>query len=312
MALSVSAILPTHDRPASLRRCVESILAQTRLPDELIVVNDGSDDLHADLIDELNASTVPTRFLRRDEASSTASRNAGLDAATGDIMLLLEDDIVLPPDFTTRLVDLYAADADGVVGGIGPVIREPDTESLSGRLWLAVERLLGRGRWGPHHVASRYEKLPPELSGRLLPVRKLSAGGLSLRAEVAAAFRFDEMLSGYAWGEDRELTFRIAPHHALYRAPGLVVLHHRQAGGRGDWQARGRAYVSNTLHIVRSVGGGAGTGMLAVWDIAATILQYAAWSTVSRTGGEKRRFVGGMLRELLARGAAAVRGCLCE
>ncbi|NBB95369.1 MAG: glycosyltransferase [Planctomycetes bacterium] len=311
MALSVSAILPTHDRPVSLRRCVESILAQTRRPEELIVVNDGRDDLRADLIDDLNASAVSARFLRRDEASSTASRNAGLGAAAGDVMLLLEDDIVLPPDFIARLVDLYAADADGVVGGIGPTVREPDTELPSGRLWLAVERALGRGRWGPHHVASRYASLPPELAGRLLPVRKLSAGGLSLRGEVAAAFHFDEMLSGYAWGEDRELTFRIAPHHALYRAPELVVLHHRQAGGRGDWKARGRAYISNTCHIAQSVAGGAGTGMLAVWDIAATMLQYAAWSPVSRTGGEKRRFVGGMLQELLARGASSVGRFLC-
>ena len=40
--LSISAIIPTRDRPADLRRAVESILRQTRLPDELLIV-DSSD-----------------------------------------------------------------------------------------------------------------------------------------------------------------------------------------------------------------------------------------------------------------------------
>jgi glycosyltransferase involved in cell wall biosynthesis len=311
MTLRIAAILPTHDRPDSLRRCVESVLAQDRRPDELVLVNDGSVPIAAELLETLHAASLATRVIHRDVPSSTASRNAGLTAADGDVLLLLEDDIVLPPDFIRRLAALYAADTDGCIGGIGPVIDEPDTRSLSGRAWLAAERLLGRGRWGPRHVASRYYKLPPSLAGRLQPVRKLSAGGLSLRADVAEAYRFDEMLSGYAWSEDRELTFRIGQVWPLYRAPELVILHHREAGGRGDWRGRGRGYAANTLHVAQQLDGGVGTQMLVAWDLAGTLVQYCGWSLLSRTRRPKLAFARGVVEELSDRGRRAVRRCLC-
>lgn len=311
MALTISAILPTHDRPASLERCVDSLLAQHRLPEQLIVVNDGRQDLRPQLLERLAQAGWRLQFIRRDEASSTASRNAGLAAADGDIVVLLEDDLTLPAEFLQNLAAIYAADTHGLIGGIGPRICEPDTQSPGGRAWLAVAHLLGRGRWGPRRVASRYVTLPRDLAGTLTPVRKLSAGGLSLRREIARAFRFDEMLSGYAWGEDRELTFRIAPHHALYRAKHIEVLHHREPGGRGDWRGRGRAYVTNTLHILDAAGGGAGTVMLVAWDLATTVLQYLAWSLPSPRRGEKLEFVAGILVELQRRFIRAAWRCLC-
>ncbi len=311
MALTISAILPTHDRPASLERCIDSLFAQHRLPDQLIVINDGRQDIPPSLLDRLHQGDWTLKRIRREAPSSTASRNAGLDAADGDIVILLEDDLTLPEDFVQRLVALYAADTQRLIAGIGPKICEPDTQSLSGRVWLAAAHLLGRGRWGPHHIASRYTLLPQNLSRELMPVRKLSAGGLSLRREVARAFRFDEMLSGYAWGEDRELTFRIAPHYALYRAKHIEVLHHREPGGRGCWRGRGKAYVTNTLHIYRATGRGAGTGMLVAWDLATTVLQYLAWSLPSPRRGEKLEFVAGILGELQCRFLQAARRCLC-
>lgn len=311
MAVTLSAILPTHERPASLRRCVESLLAQTRPPDELIVVNDGTDELQADLLVLLEATGWPLMVIRRSEASSTASRNAGLQAARCDVAVLLEDDLVLPATYLDTLASLYEADADHLIGGIAPCIREPDTEGLTGRAWVCISRLLGRGSWGPRHVASRYTVLPPTLAGRLVPARKLSAGGLSLRREVARRFEFDEMLSGYAWGEDRELTFRISPHYPLYRARELVVLHHREPGGRGNWRARGQACVSNTLHIARRVDGGVGMWVLVAWDLAGTALQYAAWLPMSPTRRAKGAFLRGMMDELWSRARQGLRRCLC-
>ena len=47
MTESISVILPTHDRPDSLRRAVRSVLAQSLLPVELIIVNDGDEEIPA-------------------------------------------------------------------------------------------------------------------------------------------------------------------------------------------------------------------------------------------------------------------------
>ena len=45
MTLTTSVILPTHDRPQHLRQAMESLLIQSRLPDEVIIVSDGEQEI---------------------------------------------------------------------------------------------------------------------------------------------------------------------------------------------------------------------------------------------------------------------------
>ena len=94
----VSVIIPTHNRPAYLEQAVSSVLNQTHKAIEIIIVDDGSDKRHTEAIDRI-AGLGPAIGLHRHETPKGPgyARNFGLDKATGEFVLFLDDDDLLRP-----------------------------------------------------------------------------------------------------------------------------------------------------------------------------------------------------------------------
>lgn len=307
---TISIIIPTHDRQESLRRLIEALAAQTTLPTEVIVVSDGAQPVDEGCLAPLRAAGVSTRLIPLESASSAASRNAGLAVAGGDVVLCLDDDIIPAPDLLTKLLELYAADPGRRVSGIGIPYAEVNPPA-GGRWWDLAFCLLGRVRWRPRRQAARYVQLPAALARRLAPAEMISGGSISLRRETANVARFDETFRGYAFGEDRELSYRLGREYALFRTRELRVQHASVEGGRGDWRTRGCVYVRNVLHVVRtSVDGGVGTGLLVAVDLAGAFVQHLVWAAITR----KRHnfdFALGLAGELLRQAGLAIKEMLC-
>ena len=99
--MRVSCVISTHARPALLAEALGSVAAQTRPPDEVLVVDD------AEVGDEETVERVrrvgdrlPVRYLHRpSRAGASASRNAGATAATGDLLAFLDDDDLWAPGY---------------------------------------------------------------------------------------------------------------------------------------------------------------------------------------------------------------------
>jgi len=88
---SVSAIVPTHNRAATLRRALASVFSQTRPPDEVIVVDDASTDATADVLRDFPTA----RVVRLDRNGGAANaRNEGVRHATGEFVAFLDSDDV--------------------------------------------------------------------------------------------------------------------------------------------------------------------------------------------------------------------------
>ena len=311
MGLSVSVILPTHDRPAQLGEAVDSIMAQSCLPDELIIIDDGKSPARPDIDRWAQQAGVRFIYEKRSKASLTASRNRGMAIATGDIIVFSEDDVTWPADYLQKLVELYEADTEGAVAAIGAVVAESDDNKLTRRVFDSLADALGRGKWRPRRSPARYAKLPDALRGKLFPASRLSGGALSLRSASLGEFKFDEALDGYALGEDREFCYRFGQSRAIYQAPQLKVAH--LPAGRADagMYARGRMYAENNLHIAgKSLAGGAGTYLLAYYELAGAVGLYLLWSIVTfrpRVAG----FAAGIVAQLFRQGSRAVKGMLC-
>ena len=84
---TVSVVIPVKDDAAELRRCLRALALQTRLPDEIVVVDNASTDASADV-----ARAAGARVVRCDEPGIPAASSCGYDAARGDIILRLDAD----------------------------------------------------------------------------------------------------------------------------------------------------------------------------------------------------------------------------
>jgi glycosyltransferase involved in cell wall biosynthesis len=94
MTAAVSIILPTFNRADVIRRAVDSVLAQTFADWELLVIDDGSTDHTADVIDGIDSRV---RLIRQKNAGVYAARNTGLTHARGRFITFLDsDDAWLP------------------------------------------------------------------------------------------------------------------------------------------------------------------------------------------------------------------------
>src|SRR4051794_426070 len=94
VAPDVSVVIPTKDRPVLVGRAVASALSQEGPSVEVIVVDDGSAPDAASAVQEVCAQAADrVRYVRNDESiGNPASRNRGLDEATGRLFCTLDDD----------------------------------------------------------------------------------------------------------------------------------------------------------------------------------------------------------------------------
>ncbi|MBI2567693.1 MAG: glycosyltransferase family 2 protein [Candidatus Schekmanbacteria bacterium] len=122
--MDVSAVIPTHNRASLVVTAIESVLAQSRPPAELIVVDDGSTDETGRVL----ATFEPRiRVIRQENRGVSAARNAGIAAARAPWIALLDSD-----DYWT---------ADKLAAQIDHVARHPGTLILQSQdRWIRNDR----------------------------------------------------------------------------------------------------------------------------------------------------------------------------
>lgn len=126
---SVSVIIPALNDAEFLRACLAALAAQTRLADEIIVVDNASTDATAAVARDAGVRVVVERL--RGPLAATA---AGFDAATGNLLARLDADSVPPVDWVARIHDHL----DGV--GTPTLVTGPGRFYGAGRLscWIGT------------------------------------------------------------------------------------------------------------------------------------------------------------------------------
>jgi glycosyltransferase involved in cell wall biosynthesis len=104
----VSVIIPTYDRAAYLGAAIASVRAQTFTDWELIVVDDGSTDHTAAILDELADPHLQVRRISH-SGSESITRNAGIRAAKGEWVAFLDSDDLWVPEKLERQLAVMAA-----------------------------------------------------------------------------------------------------------------------------------------------------------------------------------------------------------
>ena len=105
MALTVSVIVCAHNEAQFLSPCLYSLLAQSRIPDEIIVVNNASSDATGEV-----ARRVPgVRVIDEPRTGLVVARETGRRAATGDVLVYLDADCRAPLTWLERVEQKFVA-----------------------------------------------------------------------------------------------------------------------------------------------------------------------------------------------------------
>ena len=113
----LSVIVPVYNTAPWLRRCLDSICAQTYTNLEILCVNDGSTDNSAELLAEYAARDSRIKVIHQENAGVSVARNAGLDTATGEYVTFVDADDWLEPDAYGKILPCMEDGVDLVCFG---------------------------------------------------------------------------------------------------------------------------------------------------------------------------------------------------
>lgn len=224
-AVSVSVVICTRDRPEDLMRCLVSLGHCVPSPSEVIVVDNAP---RTDATAQAMHAFPNVRYVQENRPGLSLARNAGIEAATSEVIAFTDDDVELPEDWIARLAAPFT---DPEVACVTGLVLPADLSAEAGCLFEfgigGFGHVLRRRRFDRDYLNTAWWR-PPD-------VWKMGAGAnmAMRRAAFAEAGLFDPRLGAGASGcsEDSEFWFRLlrAGHVCLYD-PAVVVFHHH----RGD------------------------------------------------------------------------------
>jgi len=187
---TATVLLPSWKRPKDLARCLESLAAQTISPLEVVIVWQSDDTATRDLAISLrHLLPCGIRIVHSPEPGVVPAENVALSFACGDVMVLIDDDVVVPPTWLERLLAHYSDPSVGAVGG--PIVNHRlDGQQFPKRRPKAIARVSWYGRF----FGNTYD-IAEDLLGGVTEVQHLAGNNMSLRR--SAFGRFESSLRAY-------------------------------------------------------------------------------------------------------------------
>jgi N-acetylglucosaminyl-diphospho-decaprenol L-rhamnosyltransferase len=245
MSRSIDVVIVVYNRWDLTRSCLEHVRAQTRGHNVIVVDNGSTDDSRANLRSEFPEAEV----IEIDQNSAFAvACNKGVRAGSGEIVVLLNNDVDCRPDFLERIVAPLEARAG--VGSVAPLLLQAD-EALVDSVGLACDSTLA--------PFPRFQGRSPDEATGSDPALACPAGTAAAycRAAWDATGGLDEHI--FAYGEDFDLGLRMrAAGWSAAAATDAIATHVGSAthGLRSAWQRRkggfGRGYLLRRYGVLRT------------------------------------------------------------
>ena len=115
---SVTVIIPAYNAEVCLGRCLESVFAQNHIPQQVIVVNDGSTDATRKIA---YGYAKRIEYFENQNQGPGASRNQGLTIARGDYIAFLDADDYWSPSFLSSCLNFFEKHIDAVAVTTGQI-----------------------------------------------------------------------------------------------------------------------------------------------------------------------------------------------
>lgn len=244
----ITVVVPTRNRHRDVARLLPSIADQSRLPDQLIVIDQSKDDETVRIAGAAMGPELAKRCAYVHDSGIrgvSAARNAGIDLATGDVVVFLDDDVILSRDCLEELE--LAFETNPEFAGIGGVELQMETAAISYILYYDIF-FVGPFRDRKYRISRNWRRLHG-----LQQVTALKTCLAGFRRDFLLRQRFDERWRS-ALLEDIELCWRVRGKEKFGIWPKASAWHTisevRTRGGTG-YRAMGSAWIFFMRSIFR-------------------------------------------------------------
>lgn len=237
--LGYSAVLITKDRRARAERMLAQITGQTVPPARMVIVDASTPPLALGEQPMANARAAGIDVVVVHSAPSMPhQRNRGVELVETPIVLLLDDDVILPPEYMERLLERWEARGlDALGGAVGAIHQGRHDPPHFGPAERVIRRLFylsdtsSRDPGTTLRRSGKFREVPVPADDVTVPV--FTNAAVAYRTDLVRRLRFDEQFTGYVYGEDLDFSGRLAREAPILHTPATWYIH--------DWAPEGRA-----------------------------------------------------------------------
>lgn len=260
--LKLSVVTPTLKRPLEVRGLLENLGKQSVMPAEVIIVDGiAGDESETEGIVSQMGPDLPfaVKYIRHG-GGTAIQRNAGIDAAKGDLISFIDDDVRLDPLFFEEMVKVLSDGSNRDVGGVVGYRTNCHFELEGSTRWRWYRRLglLSIFEPGRYDFACGYpinNSLQPPFTGTREVDFMTTACAVWRRVIFDSGLRFDEFFRDFGVLEDAHLSLRAGRTWRLLQCGDAHCEELHSQNGRENRLRIGFKSVVNYYYVFRDVAG---------------------------------------------------------
>jgi len=218
---NITVVIPTYMRVSSLKKCIDTILKQTILPQKIFCICREDDETTIDFLKKNYTNYLQEKLLEIytvKEAGHIPPIQKAIDVCTTEYIAFIDDDAIPREDWVERILKGYTNKNIGGYGG--RVINHPRTE-----YYIRKVKSLGKINWYGKITGNLFDEL---ICPKAIEVDFLNEGNMSFRRSALEKVKIDMILnygSAKGYGIDLCLSLKALGYKIVYD-PELIVDHY--------------------------------------------------------------------------------------
>lgn len=213
--MRISVIIATYKRPIYLEKCLNSIFAQEKKPDEIVIISRNSDSESHQLIKRIMKEQKNAVWKEVDKPGIIYALNEAANLAGGDILCFIDDDAVAYPDWLKKIESFFLKYENvGVLGG---------KEIIPDYVLKKNNHIPGKLSWYGKIIGGT-KPFSSDLTGKTDVVK-----GCNMCIRKGAIAQFDENIGGYGQSYEIDVCFNAKKKGFMVFYDGNIAVEHYYA-----------------------------------------------------------------------------------